>query len=134
MKPVSSKYKQVFERTNGRCHICGKTVHLSKYGKEGRGAWEIDHSVPRSKGGTDRLNNLYPACVSCNRKKQANSTRSARRKNGLSVAPLSKTKELERESNWRWGLGVIFGAVGWGIGGPIGGGIGAFLGSELGKK
>ncbi len=52
----------------------------------------------------------------------------------LTVAPLSKAKELERESNWRWGLGLILGGVGWGIGGPIGGGLGAFLGSKLGKS
>ncbi len=134
MKQVSLEYKQVFKRTNGRCHICHKTVHLSKYGKESSGAWKIDHSVPRSKGGSDRLNNLYPACVSCNRSKQANSTRRVRRKNGLTVAPLSKTKALERESNRRWGLGLVFGGVGLGIGGPIGGAIGAFLGSEMGRK
>ncbi len=54
--------------------------------------------------------------------------------NGLAVAPLSKTKELERESNWRWGLGFVFGAVDWVVGGPIGGGFGAFLGSEMGKR
>ena len=50
---------------------------------------EVDHSNPRIKGGTDRLSNLYPACVSCNRSKGAASTRYARASSGLVRAPLS---------------------------------------------
>lgn len=34
-----------------------------------RGAWEVDHSVPKSRGGTDYLRNLVPACIDCNRLK-----------------------------------------------------------------
>jgi 5-methylcytosine-specific restriction endonuclease McrA len=33
------------------------------------GAWEVDHIRPRSRGGTDYLRNLVPACIECNRSK-----------------------------------------------------------------
>ena len=47
----------VFSRSNGKCSYCGKQ------------AQEIDHIVPRSKGGTDSVNNLTATCRSCNEKK-----------------------------------------------------------------
>ena len=47
----------IFSRSNGKCSYCGKQ------------AQEIDHVVPRSKGGTDSVNNLTATCRSCNEKK-----------------------------------------------------------------
>ena len=47
----------IFNKTKGRCSYCG--------GK----AEEIDHVVPRAKGGTNSTYNLTPACRSCNEKK-----------------------------------------------------------------
>lgn len=80
----------VYARSGGDCHICHEPVGPRSYGRlhSPRG-WEIDHSVPRSKGGTDRLNNLYPAHIDCNRSKGAKSTRAARRAFGYSSAPMS---------------------------------------------
>ena len=60
----------VYDKTSGYCNYCGKKISLTNYGIVGNhGAWEIDHSKPKSKGGTDYLRNLVPACVSCNRDK-----------------------------------------------------------------
>ena len=62
----------VYEKTDGYCYYCGKRLSLKNHGRFGnRGAWEIDHSNPKSKGGTDYLRNLVPACVACNRNKSA---------------------------------------------------------------
>jgi len=47
----------IFNKTKGRCSYCG--------GK----ATEIDHIVPRAKGGSNSTYNLTPACRSCNEKK-----------------------------------------------------------------
>ena len=60
----------VFDKTDGYCYYCGKKLAFKNYGQlEGYGAWEIDHSKPKSKGGTNYLRNLVPACIDCNRDK-----------------------------------------------------------------
>ena len=47
----------IFSRSNGKCSYCGEK------------AVEIDHIVPRSKGGTNSVNNLTATCRACNEKK-----------------------------------------------------------------
>lgn len=47
----------IFNRSNGKCVYCGAK------------AAEIDHIVPRSKGGTNSVYNLVASCKSCNEKK-----------------------------------------------------------------
>jgi 5-methylcytosine-specific restriction endonuclease McrA len=53
-KPVFGKY---------RCEACGKWYPKDKI--------EIDHRIPKRKGGTDDLWNLQPMCRHCNRSKNA---------------------------------------------------------------
>jgi len=61
----------IYDKTGGRCWHCDKKLSFQNYGKPGeKGAWEVDHSIPLSRGGTDHLNNLVPACIECNRSKQ----------------------------------------------------------------
>lgn len=84
----------IFERTDGQCHICGKKLCRNNYALCGRkGAWEAEHSIPRSNGGSDHLNNLYAAHIYCNREKGTVTTRTARRWNGRTKAPLSKERK-----------------------------------------
>jgi hypothetical protein len=60
----------IYDKNDGYCWYCDKRLAFSNYGVLGeRGAWEIDHSVPKSRGGTDYLRNLVPACIDCNRQK-----------------------------------------------------------------
>ena len=47
----------IFSKTKGRCSYCKEK------------ATEIDHIVPRAKGGSNSTYNLTPACRSCNEKK-----------------------------------------------------------------
>lgn len=102
MKFDDGTLDRIFYRTDGRCHICRKQLSFSNYGVIGRrGAWEVEHSVPRSKGGQDHLNNLYAACISCNRIKGDSSTKSARARNGYRKAPLSKKRK--NQNAWEWG-------------------------------
>lgn len=62
----------VYDKNDGYCWWCGKKLAFSNYGVVGaRGGWEIDHSNPVSRGGTDYLRNLVPACIECNRSKGA---------------------------------------------------------------
>lgn len=79
MEWSDSQLSAIYDRTSGYCHICRKKLAFSNYACSGeRGAWEVEHSVPRAAGGTDRLNNLFAACIDCNRSKGACSTRSCR--------------------------------------------------------
>ncbi|WP_051258320.1 HNH endonuclease [Teredinibacter turnerae] len=104
------KRQAAYDRTDGHCHICRKKLAFENYGTlNGRGAWEIEHSKPRSKGGTDHGNNLYAACISCNRSKNNGSTRAARAKNGFKAAPYSQKKKVRNSAT---GAG-IFGAAAW---------------------
>jgi HNH endonuclease len=122
----------IYDRTDGRCHICGKKLSFFNYGRVRlRGAWEVEHSIARALGGTDRLQNLFPGCVPCNRAKGTLSTRSVRARHGRKRAPPSRTgKQRIRETNAS--VGVLLGAsVGsfWGPVGLLGGGA---LGFQLG--
>jgi len=125
----------VYDRTNGRCHLCRKKLSFSNYGKFGRkGAWEIDHSRSRANGGMDHLNNLFAACIACNRSKQVSTSRSQRQLNGFTRAPLSKAKLDEaRQSNA--GKGAIVGGLLGLLAGPgtalVAAGLGAWIGSSV---
>lgn len=44
----------------------GNEIHRKYYGHESRFGWEIDHIVPKSKGGPDILDNLRPVQSSVN--------------------------------------------------------------------
>lgn len=104
MKADDNKLERIYRRTDGQCHICRKRLCFGNYGAVGkRGAWEIEHSRPRSKGGTDHLNNLYAACISCNRSKSNGTTASARGANGYRTAPLSE----KRKNGNAWTGGAV---------------------------
>ena len=62
---VGIRFK-VFQRDGFRCRYCGRAA------AEGA-VLEVDHIVPRSKGGEDTLENLCAACWECNRGKGAGS-------------------------------------------------------------
>ncbi len=48
---------------------CGASMERSKYGKEEKWGWEIDHDTPVSRGGTGDLSNLKPLQWENNRHK-----------------------------------------------------------------
>lgn len=49
----------VWDRCRGRCCYCGVELHPFR-------AFTVDHVVPRSRGGSDELDNLVGACRDCN--------------------------------------------------------------------
>src|SRR5689334_20748869 len=128
----------IYDRTSGYCHICGRKVSFHNYGVIGaRGAWEVEHSIPWALGGTHHLNNLYAACIPCNREQGTLSTRTVRGWNGRSRAPLSRQqrKAIRNRNGW---TGVATGLV---IGSRLGPGgsllcviIGGLIGDSLKVK
>lgn len=131
----NAELREIYNRTSGKCHICYKQLALTNYGLFGdKGAWEVEHSNARARGGTDRRNNLYAACISCNRAKGAVTTRTVRGWEGRKRAPLSRNKRMiaKRENAFLGGaLGFLAGTaiagtpLGW-----IGLGIGALSGYD----
>ena len=53
--------KQLFGEQKGRCAACENNPGYENM--------EMDHIVPKSKGGTDHKSNLQLLCAGCNRKK-----------------------------------------------------------------
>lgn len=129
---MDDELSAIYDRTSGYCHICRKKLAFSNYGRFGRlGAWEIDHSRAKARGGSDHFVNLYAACIDCNRRKGAGTTRTARRQHGRRRAPLSRS---QRATAKQWNA-VAGGIVGWGIGalaGPLGMVVGGMLGARFG--
>jgi hypothetical protein len=70
-----NKRVAVFEKSDGECGYCEKELSFGNRSRQGRGAWEVEHRVPRAKGGTDHLNNLVAACWPCNVTKGVGSAR-----------------------------------------------------------
>jgi hypothetical protein len=124
----------IYDRTSGYCHICHKKLAFSNYGKKrARGAWEVEHSKPKVKGGTNRLNNLYAACISCNRDKGTATTRTARSRHGTKRAPLSIEKRNKAKTTNAAAGAVVGGVIGF-VFGPLGAVAGAAIGAKLGHK
>ena len=134
MRYDAQQLQFVYYRTDGHCHICHSKLSLKNHGVIGeRGAWKINHSRPRSKGGTDHGNNLRPACVSCNRDKSNRSTPTARTWNATTRAPLSREKKRQIRAENTTAGGVLGGLLGL-AGGPLGVVIGASVGAAFGRS
>lgn len=124
--------RNIYDRTSGKCHICIKKLAFENYSFLGlKGAWEVEHSNPKSMGGTNRLNNLYASCITCNRSKNNKSTKSARAKYGRTKAPLSKEKWIDAKRGNAIG-GAILGGIAGSILGPWGTVAGATIGAKFG--
>jgi hypothetical protein len=53
--------KKVHSKTGGKCFYCEVTLEYD---------WEMDHYIPVSKGGKNAIENLVPACRTCNQTKK----------------------------------------------------------------
>ncbi len=132
------RLQKIYRKTDGNCHICHGKLSFSNYSSPGsRGAWEVEHSVPKSKGGSDNLNNLFAAHISCNREKGTLNTKTARSYYGNSRAPYSKSKKkIIRSKNTAAGA-IIGGLIGSFLGPEgtiLGAGIGAAIGNGTSPK
>jgi 5-methylcytosine-specific restriction endonuclease McrA len=56
--------KHVFDRNGYQCQSCHKIDLTAKN-------LQIDHIIPKAKGGTDDISNLQTLCAKCNREKSA---------------------------------------------------------------
>jgi hypothetical protein len=134
MAYTSEQLNRIYDRTSGYCHICCKKLSFKNYGRYGeRGAWHVEHSRPRARGGTDHGNNLYAACIDCNLEKSTVSTRAARSWHGRRKAPLSRNRRIEAKRSATVAGGIL-GAVVGALGGPWCAIAGALIGAKLGHE
>lgn len=54
---------EVFKKDDYKCRICGVSA------KDEGVKLEVDHKIPKAKGGTDHISNLWTLCFKCNRGK-----------------------------------------------------------------
>ena len=128
------RLRQIFQRTDGRCHICHCRLSFNNHGKkDAKGAWHIEHSIPRACGGTDHINNLFPACIGCNIDKGTMSSRTVRSYCGNTRAPYSRAKKQKVKDN-NTGTGILLGGLIGLVAGPWGAVIGATLGGMIGSE
>jgi len=128
------KLSAIYDKTNGYCHLCHRKLSYSNYGVQGsRGCWHVEHSTPRSNGGSDHLNNLYAACINCNLEKGTLHTKTIRRRNDVFRAPYSRNKrDRIREGNTLGGM--IAGSMAGAGFGPVGIIVGAVFGGLVGEE
>lgn len=75
-------YKKLVERDGEKCVICGSLKNLA-----------IDHKIPRSKGGTNDIENLQLLCKPCNNEKFTSDTNGTRQVRDSDAPPEGKGKE-----------------------------------------
>ncbi|OQA82120.1 MAG: HNH endonuclease [bacterium ADurb.Bin236] len=76
--------ESVFRKCGGRCAYCGCELSYKEM--------TVDHVEPLHQGGKDELENMLPACRSCNHRKSSSTVESYRRQ------VESFLKVLERDS------------------------------------
>ena len=95
---AKNKLQRIYRRTDGFCHLCHKKLSYSNYSviRGSRGAWSIEYSKPKVKGVSDHINNLFPACISCNEDKGTKSTKVAGLKYDKNVLHIVKLGRREK--------------------------------------
>lgn len=61
----------VYNKYDGRCAYCGKEIEYKDM--------QVDHVLPKSRGGTDDMDNLLPTCRRCNHYKRCSNLEEYRR-------------------------------------------------------
>ena len=66
-RPISDEDRSAaWGKTNGRCHHCDIDLTTEKHRIN---SFHVDHVIPVSRGGTSHIDNLVPACRTCNMSK-----------------------------------------------------------------
>lgn len=95
-KLTKAERQAVYDKMEGHCAYCGCEISLQ--------TMRVDHIVPLRKGGPDTMDNMWPACRSCNHYKRGNTLEGWRKM--LEATP----ETLERDC-YTYRQAVRFGTV-----------------------
>jgi len=80
---TNRELSSIYNKNDGYCHLCDKKLSRTNYNAPGaKGAWHVDHSKALANGGTHHMNNLFPACISCNLEKGTYHKNTIRKRKG----------------------------------------------------
>lgn len=88
----------IYSKTNGRCWYCG--VEIPPFSD-----WQVEHQQPRSRGGTNDIENLVPSCRACNVRKGRRTVEEYRRSLMVGLEhriteALEFAEEIESYTGW----------------------------------
>lgn len=75
-EPTATELKEMKKYFNNKCIYCSEQITPENY--------TLDHIIPRTKGGTNNINNIAIACFSCNTKKYTTDLKDYMLKGGMS--------------------------------------------------
>lgn len=82
-----------------RCAYCGVSLI---------NAINVDHIIPKARGGADWKENLFPVCPSCNLRKADKSLSEFRKVLGISMFWFEELKVKKESFYYKDGLAVVF--------------------------
>lgn len=92
-KPMEHNGEKVWQ---GKCIFCNKKIYVSESGQPYNNV-SIEHIIPRSKGGTEDIQNLALACVSCNNEKGIrHDTKKSNKARAKEIITMLQNKRMER--------------------------------------
>ncbi|WP_436358618.1 HNH endonuclease domain-containing protein [Mycoplasma sp. 480] len=73
MKHISL-WRKIYGDASSVYDYAGREIHLNQYGKDSKYAWNIEHIVPVSEGGTDAYINLTVTHIKTNSEREYRNT------------------------------------------------------------
>lgn len=86
--------KELFEKSNGKCEVCGKNLHNNYEMFNDKNYMQIDHIIPKSLGGKDKIDNLRAICIKCN---CSRNNKSGKRLKEIVINKIKRIKEIEKD-------------------------------------
>ena len=56
----------LIDEYGGRCFYCGIEIYVANLGPRSDSMFNVDHKIPKSRGGTNKKDNLVCSCRKCN--------------------------------------------------------------------
>ena len=93
---TNGKIEKLYNMFDGKCAYCGSQIEMKSF--------QVDHIIPRSRGGDNKIENLHPCCKECNEAKGKVSIQGFRDRIFSYRATYSHVTDKKRELLSRYGI------------------------------